>query len=329
MALPQFEEVIIPMLNHIAENTRYDKLKGSRFIARFFNLSKEEKEFEPAWRYNPHNFRRPMIDLSNLVLDYLNDKGLIWGNTTERKITKEGQLFLNKNITLKDIEALPFKSNNPESYIRHYKEERDEMKAFIDAVNSAILRKTDKLVDKKVNGKSVSQMLEELLLNCDPYEFEHIITKVLADIYKGEGKVTQASKDNGIDSIINVKHPITPQVILVQVKKYSNGSIPLDFVKAFITSVEKSKFKATAGIFFASCDFSKPARQFVEENAHQIKLLTLKELVKIMIESKIGVQSYKRANEDIILIPDEKYFGRKISGTNLLQHILDLSNDDN
>lgn len=327
MALPQFEQVIIPMLIQVSENQRYDKLKGSRFIGRFFNLTKEEKEFNPAWRYNPHPFSRPLIDLSNLVLDYLDSKGLIYGNTKERKITKEGQLLLSKNGTLKDIEILPFYSGSG-FYTPHYKKKRDFMKAFIDDINTAILRKTDRLVEKKVNGKSLSQMLEELLLNCNPYEFEYIVTKVLADIYKGKGTVTQASKDNGIDSIIKVEHPITPQVILVQVKKYTNGSIPIDFVKAFITSVEKSKFKATAGIFFASCDFSKPAKQFVEENAHQIKLLTMKELIKVMIDSKIGVCSYQKYDETIILIPDEKYFERKISNRNLLHYTLGNSNEE-
>ena len=78
MALPHFEHILIPMLVNVSENTRYDKQKGSRFIAKFFNLSEEEKKIEPDYKYNPHDFlRRPLIDLSDLCLRYLDSKGLI------------------------------------------------------------------------------------------------------------------------------------------------------------------------------------------------------------------------------------------------------------
>jgi restriction endonuclease Mrr len=325
MALPHFEQVIIPMLIDVSENIRYDKLKGSRFIAKFFKLSKDEKDFKPDFDYNPHNcLYRPLIDLSDLCLCYLDSKGLIRGTTKQRKITEDGRNFVNRKNNLQDIEDLPFRWS-PEFYTPSFKKDRIEMSAFINDINKAILNKTNKLVEKKVGGKDLPEMLEELLLNCDPYEFEKIVTKVLADLYKGEGEVTRATKDNGIDSIIKVKHSITPQVILVQVKKYANGSISLDTVKAFITSVEKSSFKATAGIFLASCDFSKPSQQFVNENAHQIKLLTLKELIKIMVAEKIGVCFYEKTDGKVFLIPDETYFGRKVTKNNLFHYILGLN----
>lgn len=326
MAVPHFKEIVVPMLTHIAQNERYDKKKGATFISKYYQLTKEEKEFEPDFRYNQYkHLSRPLIDLSSLVIEYLNCKGLVQGNSKKIQITDLGILVVNSKLDFFDVETLEF-TYNKEYNSKYFNQEVAEIYNFINDVNTAIKNGTEKLKSKKVLGKSLSQMIHELLTNCNPFEFEQIIVKVIADVYGGEGEVTRASKDNGIDGIIRVAHPLTPQTILIQVKKYNNGSISLDTIKSFITSVEKSSLKTNLGIFVSTCKFTKPSLKYVQDSAPNIRLLGIKELIDIMIIRRIGVT--KVDNEEL-LFPNELYFGRELMNKiGLLYYSLGLSDDD-
>lgn len=93
---------------------------------------------------------------------------------------------------------------------------------------------TFELTEKQIKDwfdKQSSDLSEQLiakLRSTDPYQFEHMMVRLLNEMgYKGtngQSVVTQKSNDGGIDGIIN-QDPLGLRTVYVQVKRYSEKNI--------------------------------------------------------------------------------------------------------
>lgn len=125
------------------------------------------------------------------------------------------------------------------------------------------ISKTDK---RFVASYEVSNKLEEgyNLAIMDWEDFEHLIRELFEKEFSGNGgevKVTQASRDGGVDAIAFDPDPIRGGKIVIQAKRYTN-TVGVSAVRDLYGTVMNEG--ATKGILVTTADFGPDAYEFVK-----------------------------------------------------------------
>lgn len=118
-----------------------------------------------------------------------------------------------------------------------------------------------------VNSYDVADGLDESvnLAAMDWEDFEHLIREVFAKEFNsngGEVKVTQASKDGGVDAIAFDPDPIRGGKIVIQAKRYTN-TVGVAAVRDLYGTVMNEG--ATKGILVTTADYGPDAYDFVKD----------------------------------------------------------------
>ncbi len=118
------------------------------------------------------------------------------------------------------------------------------------------------------------------LLKMDWYKFENLIRQ-LFEAMDLEVKVTQSSRDEGIDAVAYNKTDIVHQAeILIQAKRYSN-CVPTNDVRALAGSVEEKR--ATAGVLVTTAWVSPETKAFAVRN-NRLRIIEGGELKYLLAE---------------------------------------------
>jgi restriction system protein len=102
------------------------------------------------------------------------------------------------------------------------------------------------------------------LASMDWEDFEHLIREVFASEFSGNGgevKVTQASKDGGVDAVAFDPDPIRGGKIVIQAKRYTN-SVGVSAVRDLYGTVMNEG--ATKGILVTTADYGPDAYEFAK-----------------------------------------------------------------
>jgi restriction system protein len=102
------------------------------------------------------------------------------------------------------------------------------------------------------------------LASMDWEDFEHLIREVFANEFNsngGEVKVTQASKDGGVDAIAFDPDPIRGGKIVIQAKRYTN-TVGVAAVRDLFGTVMNEG--ATKGILVTTADYGPDAYEFAK-----------------------------------------------------------------
>lgn len=118
--------------------------------------------------------------------------------------------------------------------------------------------------------------------------FEKIVTDLLEKIGYGEGRVTQASNDGGIDGIIKTD-PLGFDPILIQAKRYSpENKVGRPEIQRFAGALGS----VSRGVFITTSSFQKTAIEYARNYPHAtIALIDGKQLVNLMIQYGLGVST--------------------------------------
>jgi restriction system protein len=137
----------------------------------------------------------------------------------------------------------------------------------------------------------------------DWQDFEHLIREIFEKEFSGSGgevKITQASRDGGVDAIAFDPDPIRGGKIVIQAKRYTNVVGVSAVRDLFGTTVNEGAIK---GILVTTADYGPDAYEFIkgkpltllnggellhllEKHGHKAKI-DLKEAKKILAEKKI------------------------------------------
>jgi len=96
-------------------------------------------------------------------------------------------------------------------------------------------------------------------------DFEHLIREVFEAEFKatgGEVKVTQASRDGGVDAIAFDPDPIRGGKIVIQAKRYTN-TVGVSAVRDLYGTVMNEG--ATKGILVTTADYGPDAYSFIKD----------------------------------------------------------------
>lgn len=142
------------------------------------------------------------------------------------------------------------------------------------------------LVRKQEN--TVRESLLELLLDMDPYAFEHLIKRLLEEMDYQNVEVTARSGDGGVDVVADIELGITSVREVVQVKKHRR---PIQRKDLDALRGSLYRFNAVRGTIVTTARFAKGTQEAAfATGAAPITLIDGDKLIDMLIEHGIGVR---------------------------------------
>ncbi len=164
----------------------------------------------------------------------------------------------------------------------------------------------------KVTPNMIMAQLESL----SPLQFEWFCLKLVErslEIESPESNLTARhtgrSNDNGIDGLISQDYPNGEvHTYYLQAKLYSSGNnISNGDLRNFIGAYPPQK-STHHGIFITTTNFTKPARDYADNNhSHSLLLIDHISLIELMVQHKIGL---KEVNAKPKILLDSEFFDK-------------------
>lgn len=290
MTLPTFEDIMLPLLQYLSDNKERRYSETKEYLAKFFQLSKEDLELEKPsggnYFYNKIGWAK----------DYMTRAGLLEKKSGRFKITPRGIEVVNKHP---DKINRQFLLQFPEfvPYVSPDKKTKDEIPKQVDLGNKS----PDDLIEDGISQTNniLKQDLLGKLKTIDYTFFEELILDLVENLGYGKGKHTGRTGDEGIDGEISLDK-LGLDKIYLQAKRY-NGTVSAHHIRDFIGALALKK--ARKGIFITTSDFTDDAYEDVNKSDKNIILINGEQLVEYMIEHNVGVKTkkshhIKEINED-------------------------------
>lgn len=160
----------------------------------------------------------------------------------------------------------------------------------------------------KVMNAALRDDLLALLRVMDPIRFERLILDLLGAMGYGggdlgNGRMTLASGDGGIDGVID-EDALGLDAVYIQAKRYDPSyKVGRPDLQRFVGSLTGEG--ANKGVFATTSDFSRDATAYVERVQHRIRLINGQQLAGLLIQYGVGVRA--RTTYTIHTV-DEDYF---------------------
>ena len=154
---------------------------------------------------------------------------------------------------------------------------------------------------------SVGSQLLQRLREESPEFLEHAVLQLLHGMGYGSTqedlKHLGGTNDGGVDGVIREDRFGLDQ-IYVQAKRYSSGTIGRPDVQGFVGALTGKR--ASRGVFITTSSFTKDAREYADTiQGFRVILVDGEELVRLMIEHKVGVTTSRTIN---LVEMDENFF---------------------
>ena len=134
------------------------------------------------------------------------------------------------------------------------------------------------------------EQLEHHLQSMNPYQFEHLIKRLLEEMGYDNVKVTAASNDKGVDVTAEIEIGITKVSEVIQVKR-QKSNIGQPIVNQLRGSLALPEFEAVRGSIITTGGFTKQAKDIaIVPNAAPITLIDGERLLDYLIEYDIGIR---------------------------------------
>jgi restriction system protein len=160
----------------------------------------------------------------------------------------------------------------------------------------------------KVINAALRDDLLSLLQSMNPVRFERLILDLLGAMGYGggdlgNGRMTRASGDGGIDGVID-EDALGLDAVYIQAKRYDpNYKVGRPDLQRFVGSLTGEG--ANKGVFVTTSGFSRDATAYVERVQHRIRLINGQQLAGLLIQYGVGVRA--RSSYTIHSV-DEDYF---------------------
>lgn len=284
MTIPKYDEIRLPALQYLATQDVVRLKDFERPVAKHFNLTEEEisEMYESG---NGYIF----YDRLSWALSEINAAGLV-------EKPKRGYYKINS----KGLEAI----STPESFVQFVKSKlkkaSQEKKTTIQAPQ--VEDHDNELTPQEQLYKSFESIrlsvyddILDTIISKSPYEFEHLVVKLLEKMgYGGQvkdaGLVTQASNDGGIDGIIK-EDVLGLGRIHIQAKRYSkDNTVGRDEIQKFVGALAVAQ--SNKGVFITTSSYTKAAHEYANNlnGSTTLVLIDGLELAKYIYDYNLGMQ---------------------------------------
>jgi restriction system protein len=308
MAIPDFQKIMLPFLEHIKDGKEYKLQEISNLLAIYLKLTKEELDekikqgtsrFDSRVHWVKTYFKQSkLIDTPRRGVFKINQRGL---NVLKSKPDRIDIKFL---MQFKEFQDFKSRKGTLKNNKKHKEESLDILGEKINGETPQELIETGV---EELNNKLKGEIYEYIMKN-DFYFFEKLVVDLLSKMGYGnelqEKEVTKKSGDEGIDGIIK-EDKLGLDYIYIQAKRW-NGSVGRPEVQKFVGALTGKKAKK--GVFFTTSDYSKGAYEYASTVEHSIILINKEKLLDLIIEYNVGVQlthAYELKKIDIDYFEDD------------------------
>ena len=318
MAIPSYEEIMLPFLKLIPEDKTIELQKLRELLIEEFKLTEEERLERIA-----SGGQLLIYNRIGWASTYLKKAGLIEVPLRgSYKITEEGKKHLSeyllrgsKSITTKDLEKISIFKDFQNKINSKDNLEAKSKHEFKQTPTDEILQKHNEL-----KNELVDEILEKLKI-CDPHRVQRIALDValkILDCDINNAEPGQKGPDGGIDGII-YKDALKLDAVYLQVKR-QESKVDNQALQKFSGAISGRDGNNAKGIFITTSEFangietvlegkkSKKIVTFFKSNGAKIILISGREFATYMWEYDIGVRNEQTYVTKKI---DEDYFEEK------------------
>ena len=217
-------------------------------------------------------------------------KGILFNGNIQDYSPTTGQLerkvIMSVFVRKEQFEGIDLDHVDPKACFKSLKGVSAAKLSDITPVNPVlVLDKEDK---RFIKNQDVSTNTGTNLASMDWQEFEQLVRQVLEMEFGKNGsevKVTQASRDGGVDAVIFDPDPLRGGKIVVQAKRYTN-TVPVSAIRDLYGTVINEG--ASSGILITTSDYGPDSYEFAKDKP--IKLLNSGHLLALL--QKNGIQGY-------------------------------------
>jgi restriction system protein len=287
MPIPDFQTIMLPLLQHCNDGKEHAMSRTEDELARYFKLTEVElEEMLSSGRQSRFGNRVAWAKQYLTKAELLNSprRGIF-------EITDLGKKVLSQSPNRIDINYLDQFPN-----FKEFRKSTTKNNVSSSIIESQQVQSPREQLEEAY--KSIRQSLQEDLLDRlqSPdfhwRRFEILVVDLLVKMgyggtHKDAGKVTQASKDGGVDGWIK-EDKLGLDVIYLQAKKWGpKQSVGRPEIQSFVGALEERQ--AQKGVFITTSFFSDTAREYVKKISKKVILIDGKDLTELMIDYNIGV----------------------------------------
>jgi restriction system protein len=292
MAIPDFQSLMLPLLNSIADGEEHHIQHSFGALADRFGLTEEERsELLPSGKEPTLNnrVRWAAFHMEKAHLLCKPRRGYL-------KITSRGLSVLDRSLSKIDLRHL---RQYPE-YASFRGTQREHNAANSPNIGSTPGTPAERLLEKQTPEEAIeaayqsvrSSLTGELLQQikyCSPEFFERLVVDLLVAMGYGgtraeAGRAVGRSGDEGIDGIIN-EDRLGLDKIYIQAKRWEN-TVGRPDVQQFAGALQGQK--ARKGVFITTAGFSKQAVDYARDIESSVVLIDGETLAGLMIDYGVG-----------------------------------------
>lgn len=300
MPVPKYNELYMPLLEAIKDGKTHRISDVKKQVAAHMNLTEEDL----AERIT--SGRQTIFDNRiGWAKTYLGKAGLIESSKRAYfNITNEGIRLLESGAQVTNELLL---ANYPAfaAFKKNTLHSSNEVGSLDEEQDTETPQETFERVYQSINAQLADDLLTEIM-NQSAAFFENLVVDLMKAMNYGDGFVTKASGDDGIDGVI-YEDKLGFNLIYIQAKRWNTDKT--------ISKPEIQKFagammgppKIEKGLFITTAKFSQGAIDFA--NAQHIILVDGKRLTSLMIEYGLGVSVQKNYSLKRI---DSDYFSEDV-----------------
>ncbi len=288
MAIPTYEEAMIPVLKHAAKGGEYRRPEFTKSVSDYFGLSDSERaELLPSGKMTVVRNR------TDWAVQYLHRAKLL--RRVHRgvyEITDEGRRVLDENPTGIDKKFL-LQYDAVSEWIAGSGEAKSPEKASIgtesELESSATPDEQLEQAYQRLNKELAAEVLEQLH-GVSPEKFEQIVLDTIVAMGYGGSHRDAAQRvgksgDEGIDGIIN-EDRLGLDTIYLQAKRWQ-GTVGRPEIQKFVGALHGKQ--ANKGVFITTSTYSSDALSYAQGVGTRVVLVDGATLASYMIECGIGV----------------------------------------
>jgi restriction system protein len=294
MAVPFFQDIMLPLLEAIADGQVHPLGSVRQAVALKLGLTESDLQEKDSWGdfLFAKRLRWAVLRLKRAGLLENPKRGFL-------KISGQGKKVLVDKPPKIDTKFL---QQFPTYEQKHGESDQTETK-----LEEPETQKTPEELLKSSYAKLRESLSEELLEEvkaCSPSFFEKLVVDLLEKMGYGTGQILGGAKDGGIDGIIR-QDKLGLDWVCIQAKRWE-GSVGRPVVQAFAGSMDGRR--AHKGVLITTSSFSKDAKEYINHIGRTIVLIDGPTLADLMIDHGIGVS---KDVEFILKKIDLDYFGEE------------------
>lgn len=298
MAVPDFQSMMLPLLEAIADGVEHSNSAVYDSVAKQMKVSAEDLQLMHSGGEQTVFYNRVAWGKT-----YLKKGGLIQSpKRGSIQITESGQKVLKTTPDKIDLRLL--KKIGGADCLKPLRTK--EVVLAAESISELSAETPDELIEagyQSLRNELIEEILDQVK-RCTPQFFERLVVKLLVAMgYGGSledaAQVLGRSGDGGIDGTIK-EDKLGLDVICIQAKRW-DGTVGRPVVQAFAGSMEG--FRARKGVLITTATFSKEAEDYITRIERKIVLIDGQRMAELMISHNVGVtvvQAYeiKRIDSD-------------------------------